>query len=78
MRNFALDVFSSGGALSRRATRRFYQWVADNVRFLPGVADLTEQQFTGRLTLERVLREEFRDLDDRTRQSHPPAVSKEE
>ncbi len=41
----------------------FRQWVAEHGRMMASESDLTAEQFASRLTLERVLREEFKELE---------------
>lgn len=43
----------------------FRVWVRENDRLLGDEAGLTTEQFAARLTLERVLREEFKELEER-------------
>jgi len=61
VRDYALEHFFGDivpPAVSELAIR-FHQWVRDNGRLLAGEEELDARTFAARLTLERVLREEF-------------------
>lgn len=62
VRNYALEHFfgDSGATPVTELAYRLHQWVRDNNRLLAGEEGLDSGTFAERLTLERVLREEFR------------------
>lgn len=59
-RNYALkQFFSPGRYQDHEVADRFYEWIVDNDRLLEGEVALDRTAFISKLTLERVLREEF-------------------
>ncbi len=59
-RNYALEQFFSPGRYKEHEVAdRFYDWIVDNDRLLENEVGFDRAQFVAKLTLERVLREEF-------------------
>jgi hypothetical protein len=62
VRDYALESFLGDHASApiRDLVDRFHRWVKENDRLLVGEEHLGDEEFLSRITLERVLREEFR------------------